>query len=197
MYGKQAIMTASREKAKPKTRLSRNDWVSTSLDVLAHEGIAAVTVDRLAKKLDITRGSFYHHFGGREDLLRAMLEYWIEKWTLQVREQVMALGLDPANMLQALSRMIRHHRASHYDAAVRAWALNHDLARQYLLKADIARLDYIKSLFEEAGFEGAELESRARLFLYYEAFDPMMSFHVEPEEEDELIRRRVALLLQK
>ena len=184
-------------KKPPRVRLGRKDWLMAALEVLAHEGIAAVTIDKLAKQLDITRGSFYHHFKGRDDLLIAMLDYWIGKWTLDVREQVKALGLDPANMLQALSRTIRHNRAAHYDAAVRAWALHHSMAIDYLRKADIARLEYIKTLFSAAGFEGIELENRARLFLYYEAFDPMMTLHLDPAEEDELIKLRVELLLRK
>lgn len=196
LYVKQAQMTESITKS-PKVRLGRNDWLMAALEVLAHEGIAAVTIDKLSKQLDITRGSFYHHFKGRDDLLVAMLDYWIEKWTLEIREQVKALSLDPANMLQALSRTIRHHRAAHYDAAVRAWALHHPTAAGYLLEADRSRLDYIKTLFSAAGFKGRELENRARLFLYYEAFDPMMSFHLNAEEEDKLIKLRVELLLGK
>ncbi len=148
----------------------------------------------MAKQLKITRGSFYHHFKGREDFLRAMLDYWMQEWTLGVRDQVRALGLDPANMLLALVKTIRHRRAAHYDAAVRAWAMGHDLAAVYLRQADTARLAYIKELFAGLGFEGTDLETRARLFLYYEAFDPMMGLPADPADEDDLIRNRLAVL---
>ena len=75
-----------------KPRLTRQDWIDAAMELLARAGIGAVTVDRLATDLDITRGSFYHHFSDREDLLRAVLGHWAERWTYTVRDQVAALG---------------------------------------------------------------------------------------------------------
>ena len=48
-----------------------------------------------------------------------------------------------------------------------------------------------------SGFIDGKEADRSRLFLYYEAFDPIMSFHVNPEDEDELVKLRVELLMRK
>lgn len=39
-----------------------------------------VAVDRLAKELGATRGSFYWHFRDRDDLIEAALELWEREW---------------------------------------------------------------------------------------------------------------------
>ena len=64
-------------------------------------------------------------------------------------------------------------------------------------RADEIRLGYITSLFEAAGFEGLDLENRARLFLYAEAFEPMMFVRPSPEAEPDLVRERHSLLTAK
>ena len=51
----------------------------------------------LARELGVTPGSFYWHFENRSDFIRAMAEYWRDKYTSDVRDEVFAAeGEDPA-----------------------------------------------------------------------------------------------------
>jgi AcrR family transcriptional regulator len=181
---------AIRREKKTKPRLGRQDWIDAAIQRLFEEGIGAVSVEQLATRLGVTRGSFYHHFADREDLLRAMLDDWAQRWTYDVRDQLAALGLDPGTTLLALMRAIRSQGASKYDAPFRAWALHDPLARAVLEQVDATRLDYIRSLFEGLGFSGLEAECRARLFLYYEAAAPAMFAGLSPGQDEELLLKR-------
>ena len=166
---------------KPKLRLSRRHWLEVALELLQDEGINAVSVDALATKLGITRGSFYHHFKGREDLSTEMLNYWKQKWTIEIRDDVAALGLDGVQSLAALNNLIKHRKAAGYDTAIRAWAIHDDVAQAVLKEADSIRLDFIRSQFDEIGFKGLDLENRSRLFLYYAMTEP--AFFDPPDNE--------------
>ena len=97
------------------SQLDRRDWLEAAWEEFAAGGIAAVTVQSIAVKLGITRGSFYHHFADREDLLQGLLEHWQREWTTDVRDTIQALQLDPAQTLLALARLIRAKGASHFD----------------------------------------------------------------------------------
>jgi len=167
---------------RPKPRLSRSSWLEVALDLLFNEGINAVTVDALASRLDITRGSFYHHFKDREDLSKEMLEYWKQKWTVELRDDIAALGLDGLQSLIALGNLIKHRRAAvSYDVAVRAWAVHDEMAKEVVKETDKIRLDFIRDQFEKLGFLGLDLENRSRLFLYYAMSEP--AFFNPPDEE--------------
>ena len=174
----------------PRQRLTRQDWINAALQLLSEAGIGAVSVEQLATSLGITRGSFYHHFTDREDLLRALLEYWAKRWTYEVRDQLAALGLDAGTMLLALMRAIRGNRAADYDAPIRAWALHDPMARDVLQEVDEVRLEFIRSQFEGLGFAGLDAENRARLFLYYEMAAPGVFPPLSPEEDDALLVER-------
>jgi AcrR family transcriptional regulator len=175
--------------------LARTDWLNVAIKTLSDGGIAAVSIVQLANTLGVTRGSFYHHFTDREDLLRAMLTYWEKRWTVDIREQVSSLQLPPTDMLRALVKAIRANRAAEYDAPFRAWALHDPLARAALGKVDVFRLGYIRSLFEAAGFSGIDAENRARLLLYYEMSDPAFFAPRDPDIENRLLDKRLDLLL--
>lgn len=180
-----------------KSPLTREDWLVIAIQTLFESGIGSISVVQLANTLGVTRGSFYHHFSDREDLLCAMLDHWEKKWTVEVREKVSALELSPVETLRALIRFIRERKAAVFDAPFRAWALHDPLARNTLERVDTFRLAYIKNQFEALGFTGIDAENRARMLLYYEMSDPAFFSSQNPETETQLIDARLRLLLQK
>lgn len=56
--------------------LEADDWIRASFEVLQDEGVGGVKITKIAKKLGVTSGSFYWHFGKMQDLLDALLEHW-------------------------------------------------------------------------------------------------------------------------
>ena len=167
--------------SKPKPRLSRNSWLEVALELLQDDGINAVTVDALAVKLGVTRGSFYHHFKDRNDLSKEMLEYWKEKWTVEIRDDIASLGLDGLQSLTAMMNLIHHRKSARYDSAIRAWAIHDEQAGEIVGEADKIRLNFIRNQFEKIGFKGLDLENRSRLFLYYAMTEP--AFFDPPDEK--------------
>ncbi len=49
--------------------LTAADWAQAALQLIAEAGLGALTVEALAARLGVTKGSFYWHFKGRSDLL--------------------------------------------------------------------------------------------------------------------------------
>ena len=176
--------------------LDRTSWLDAAIETLGRSGIAAVSIVQLANDLGVTRGSFYHHFNDRDDLLKSMLDYWEQTWTIEVREEIRSLTVSPAEKLQALVHAIREHSAAVHDAPFRAWALYDPLARSYLVRVDEIRVNYIRGLFEEAGFSGIDAENRARLLVHYEMSDPSFFAPRNTETEIRLIDERLKLLMQ-
>ncbi len=171
-------------------RLSGEDWLLSAIELLAERGIGAVTVKGLARMLHVTRGSFYHHFRNRQDMLDQMLEYWNQKWTMQIRESNKALALDPKDALLALMRAIRHEHAADYDVAFRAWAQHDQIAAKVVKQVDQIRLDHIHGLFKQMGFKGMDAENRTRLFLYYEMAEPSIFARSSKAREEKLLVER-------
>lgn len=176
--------------AQLKQRLTRQNWIEATFELLTEEGICSVVIDRLATKLGVTRGSFYHHFSDRDDLLGAVLDYWAEQWTYTIREHIGALGLDPSTTLLALMKAIRRNRAADYDAPIRAWALHDPTAHRVVKRADEARLAFVRSQFTALGFSGMDAENRARLYLHYEMTAPSMFAGSSRKHDEELLEVR-------
>ena len=196
MHSEHTLVYVMLMTAKPasKPRLGRRDWLDVALAELAAGGINDISIEKLADRLGVTRGSFYHHFQNREELLSAMLDYWVEHWTEDIRTTLVALRLDARQTLLAMIRLIRERKAADYDVVFRAWALHDPLAHKVVKRVDDIRLGYIRSLFTQLGFDDLEAENRARLLLYYEMAEPAMFASQKMETREQLIEARAKLL---
>src|SRR5438132_1705889 len=88
--------------ARPRTdSLSSGDWARAALEVLARSGIEAVAVEPLARRLKVTKGSFYWHFRSRAELLEAALR----EWETSATREVIALMETLANPRERLHRL--------------------------------------------------------------------------------------------
>lgn len=150
------------------SRLSREQWASAALDALSAGGLAAVAVEPLAVRLGTTKGSFYWHFGGRDELVEAALRLWREASTTSVIEGLEAGGAPAAQRLRQLfTRVFAPRARTDADLALLADA-GHPLVAAALADVTEQRLGYITALFRELGFPPAP--ARRRALLAYSAY---------------------------
>ena len=65
--------------------LTMTDWTEAALQLIAEAGLGALTVQALAARLGVTKGSFYWHFASRSELLHTALERWEKRVTTEIR----------------------------------------------------------------------------------------------------------------
>lgn len=146
-------------------RRSAEDWVVAALRVLATGGINDVKVERLAKDMGVTKGSFYHHFADRPALLSAMLDTWARIDTEQIIDLVTnRVGDDePVAALEQLLR-VTMGTVSEFDgveAGVREWSVHDGDAAAVCARVDDRRLEYVTGLLTAAGVESGLARARA------------------------------------
>lgn len=95
-------------------------WIEAAYDLLAAQGHAAVTIERLTATTEKTRGSFYHHFGSIEGFVKSLMADWQHRHT----ERIVRLAqseADPAERRSVLQREVAQINAS-VETAIRIWA---------------------------------------------------------------------------
>jgi AcrR family transcriptional regulator len=157
----------------PEPKLGRQDWIKVGLAALVEGGVEVVRVEPLAKRMDVTKGSFYWHFKDRNDLLESILAEWVEIDTNSIIERVNRIDADPkAKLLQLFELAIADDgltpglKDGSIENAIRAWATNDAKVAAVLEQVDQRRLNYTKNLFLAIGFSEAEALTRARLVYY-------------------------------
>lgn len=168
------------------TRKKRKDWTQAGFRRLEAEGIDSVRVESLAKDLQVTKGSFYWHFGNREDLLKAMLEEWRESATLAVIAQTEAAGPEPLLRIEHLWVLSREGFNGRLEMALRSWGSTDTIVSKAIESVDSERIGYLRRLLRASGFEPAATEARA--FLLYST---LLGNHLLPDSHGRFSRKRV------
>jgi AcrR family transcriptional regulator len=156
------MTAAPTERNERPARLSADDWAQAALDVLGEQGLSAVGVEPLARRLGVTKGSFYWHFPSREALLTAALEHWesVEQETVFGKLEAIP---DPRERLRALFLLVAHEAKTHIIYSELLKALDHPLVKPVMERVSKRRLDYLCASFRQAGLGRADAQHRARL----------------------------------
>jgi AcrR family transcriptional regulator len=144
-----------------KLLLTRDDWARAALAAIAQGGVESVAVDRLAKELGASRGSFYWHFKDRAELIDAALDLWTRSRTTDLLPGLEAVA-DPVKRLRALLRAVYERPV---DAAeLRLSAAGDDpLVGPVVAEVTKLRVEVLRRIFTDLGMSGAEARDRAWL----------------------------------
>lgn len=145
-------------------RGSAEGWLEAAYAGLIESGVEAVRILPLAKKLKLSRTSFYWFFKDREELLAALLERWRVKNTdnLVGRAEDYAESIAEA-VLNVFDCWLNPALFdSQFEFAVRSWALQEPKVAAQVEIADKARLAALAGMFVRFGYEALPADVRAR-----------------------------------
>ena len=172
------------------SRLNAEDWINAGLEALIENGIDAVQVTVLARKLNVTRGSFYWHFDSRETLLDALLTEWRARNTGVMIEALKGATTLDDGILALFSVWVDDKRFDpRLDQAIRDWARRDGATLNLVKTEDDARVAEIAGLFERHEYTQPDAFIRARVIYFTQ-----ISYYALNIEADEAHSDRVGYL---
>ena len=151
--------------SKSTDRSSREDWINAALKLLAESGLQAITIDALCKSLGLTKGSFYWHFKGRQQLLSSMASSWATTYSRDIHESLRQSELDDWAQLAEVKRLSTEAGYGNIDRAMRIWANSCDETRTAINCADREVVAFIEEKYLNIGLAAADAGSLAKLSL--------------------------------
>lgn len=145
-----------------KNRLTSGDWQQIALDVLSEGGLQGIAIEMIARRLGVTKGSFYWHFDSRDALIQAALALWESQEQEQVFGKLDAL-IDPQARLRALVVLVAEELKAHKIYSELLKASDHPLVKPVLARVSQRRIDYLTASLRQAGLPRKTAQSRALL----------------------------------
>ncbi len=131
-------------------------YFKVALELLAEGGATSLTIANLCDALDLTKGSFYHHFESGSDFLHKFLLYWEAEYAPVAVDDARLID-DPVERLNLLKPLVvgLHHEA---ESAIRALARTDDFAAEVQSRVDDERVRVVEDTLTDLGI-GAEQAS--------------------------------------
>ena len=147
--------------------LTAQDWAEAALQLTAERGLHGLTIDALADRLDVTKGSFYWHFQSRSELLEAALTRWEHRATEETMRGLEAIE-DPRRRLEVMLEAASQAPRSRSLYAALAEAVAEPLVAAALQRVASVRIQYLENCYLQLGL--SPVRARTHAVLAYAAY---------------------------
>ena len=142
--------------------LTSSDWIEGALQLISEAGVAALTIDTLASRLGVTKGSFYWHFKSRSQLLADAIARWEHRSTIEAIAGLSSVS-DPRQRLTLMLDAASQPPRSRSLYAALAEAAYVPAVRRALDRVASVRIEFLESCYRELGLPAAQAEAKAVL----------------------------------
>ncbi len=163
-------------------RLTKTDWLKKGLQVLSSKGYTNLRLEYLCEQLEVTRGSFYHHFEDLNDYVDKLMDYW-ESNSNAIMDGVAESGVTPLERLNLLQKEVFNIPAK-LEVVIRAWATFNKTVLKYIRRIDRKRITFIAELYQEHGLSAQAAETTAKIE-YATYIGVQNVYFMDPKKEGE------------
>ena len=161
-------MVAAMDTSSPRKRGSKDIWLNAAHELLVSEGIDAVKVMSLAKRLNLARTGFYWFFDDITELHSAMVQRWERQNTGNLVDRC---RVDASSICEALFNLMDCWLdPSLFDApldlAIRNWARVDANLQLRLNDADSRRIEAVADMFVRYDFSKEQADVRSLTVIY-------------------------------
>ena len=151
--------------------LTAEDWLNPALQELKEHGYTALKAQPLAKKLNVTRGSFYHHFESLEAFHTAVIAHWSKSTSGQMAQEAQDIGEAHEALDNLLQKTLCSGEA--LERAIRSWSTVTPFVAEAVERVDQERIGIAETLLHKAGVPRPVANARAKV-LYWAAIGRLM-----------------------
>ncbi len=184
-----------------RSRLSAEDWENGALAMIAEQGVNALAVEALARRLGVTKGSFYWHFPTRDALLKAALLRWEARDERELASRIAPIP-QPRARLRELFLWVAREVQPHREYAALLQAIELPAVAEVMGRVSQRRMDFLHQAYCEAGMPVEDATYRARLA--YAAYAGFLQLNLIPdlpplsrEQFDAYVEHVIATLVER
>lgn len=145
--------------ARARTLLDKAAWVEAAIDELGSKGFRGLAVEPLARRIGISKGSFYWHFEDLNDLVSAVLGMWKAQALDAVIAKLDAVKDHRARLGLLIGVAWDNRRHLKAEAALVAAALDGDRrVAKVVREVTNARIAYLGTIYRGLGLPTAEAQ---------------------------------------
>lgn len=145
-------------------KLSPTDWVKAGINQLKEFGPQGISGEQVARRLDVTRGSFYHHFPSMDHYIELLIQEWETTQTIEVVNKAHEGGEVTEQMMSLMESA--WNSDAELEIAMRQWAFSNKRVRESVERADRMRLAYIQAIYTTLVNDGTRGPKLGKLAYY-------------------------------
>jgi AcrR family transcriptional regulator len=152
-----------------RTRLRRRQVLDAAARLMARAGFEAVSMQALAAEAEVSVGLIYQYFGGKQELLLAMVTDVLDSFAARVPAAIEAAGDDPVRRIAAGFRAYCEVIDAHRHVAVLTYRESRTLSeagREEIKRREVVTTEPLRAAISRAIEAGLIVDTDTELLAY-------------------------------
>lgn len=165
--------------------IQRDHWFAEGLKILTEKGFGQVRLEVLCERLQVTKGSFYHHFGSMDRYIDALLVFWEHsqagQWHFAAEDAPDADG----RLSRLMSEMLQDAAGRNVEQQLMAWARADRTVNEVVNRVHRQRREFVRRQFGRI-HQGDPYLADLQAQLYWACFLGFVQLGLSDDEQDDL-----------
>lgn len=147
------------------SRKTAKDWYVAGVLLLREKGFQGLTISALCQQLQVTKGSFYHHFSGIDEYKSNLLAFYETEGTLDIITQLEDQPTPQAKLINLADLIVQSagHYSMNAERMLRVWSLQDEEAQIVQTRVDARRRAYVQELCSQIVADTTQAETMATM----------------------------------
>ncbi|WP_062058831.1 TetR/AcrR family transcriptional regulator [Aquimarina longa] len=151
----------------PKIIAQKNDWIQLGHKLFAEQGISGIIIEKMAKKLNCNKSSFYWHFKTKKEFIEQVISFWIAIDTEQIITLINSKKSAKLKFEILIKLVFKKDPYLDFIFYLKRYGQKEKNIQSIIDTIDNQRIDFVANLLQEMGFTIEEGRKRATLFYKY------------------------------
>lgn len=151
----------------PKKVASKEDWIKLGFDLFAESGEKGLIVDKMSTTLKCNKSSFYWHFKTRAHFIEELIQYWIQKDTQEIINQLNTQQSPKEQFIQLIRLAFEKDSRLDFVFYLKKYAQSKPKVQKIIDQIDEDRMAFVSKLLKGMGYSPTEAEIKAQVFYKY------------------------------
>jgi AcrR family transcriptional regulator len=176
----------------PKIVVQKTDWIKLGYKLFAETGISGIVIEKMSKKLNCNKSSFYWHFKTKKEFVFQLALFWLENQT----KSIIALTSAEATTKQKLDKLIQvtYKKMPYLDFVfyLKRYAVKEARVLMIIDKVDSLRVNYVYKLLKEAGYTTTDAKLKSSiLYRHLIGYHEMMRYKDQNQDYLEDVKKEI------
>lgn len=197
---------ASRDRRRERGEASIQRIIDATIDLIAEEGLTSVTMQRIAKLVNSSNALVVFHFGSKENLFRAVLQYLSDQYEDLWSKRARAPDLSPAQRLLGALECAQQFARQHpkwvsvfvvFASDRKSMQIYHEISLPGDLAYNAESRELIAEIARDGGYEAIDPDTLSEGLNYLIQGAWFWDHLYPPDGKSEALRKTVLMVLHQ
>jgi AcrR family transcriptional regulator len=151
----------------PKISAKKEDWIKLGYKQFSDKGISGIVIEKMSKKLNVNKSSFYWHFSTKKVFLQQIIDYWVKESTSKIISQVNQMPTPTEKFEKLIELSFLKDNNIDFFFYLKKYAKTNKELNDLIDSLDGDRIHFTDSLLIELGFSKEDARVKSSIFYKY------------------------------